>query len=200
MAAKTKKSAKGKKSTAEAATDVDPVEEDELVPVDENDDEDVDLEELDADVEDSGEGKKKSKVPEIEFGVQDLCKYLTEKTGREVKPRELRALIRKMAREDDPRVDREIVPGNRSRYDWPGGLKNPEVKRIIQAVTGGEMEADKQEKLAQLKADKAAKSAAKGSGKAKRKGKKGKKAKPAPEPEEIEDDDLDEVELDEDDD
>lgn len=157
------------------------------------DDEDVELEDLDEDVEEDEAPAKKSKTPEVEFGASDLAKYLSEKTGKTISTRDLRALIRKMAREDDPRVEREITPGNRTRYNWPGGLKNPEVKAIIKAVTGGEMEADKKAKLEELKARKAAKQAAEG-GKAK-KGKKGKKAAPVEEPD---DDDVEEIEIDDD--
>src|SRR5690606_29906837 len=111
-----------------------------------------------ADVEEDAPAK--SSAQEVEFGASDLAKYLSEKTGKNITPRELRALIRKMAREDTPRVDREIKAGNRSRYNWPGGLKNPEVKAIVAAVTGGELEADKQAKLAALKEQKAKKKAA----------------------------------------
>lgn len=136
---------------------------------------DVELEDLEADVE-SDEAPKKKGGEEVEFGASDLAAYLTEKTGKKITPRELRALIRKMAREDTPRVDREIKAGNRSRYNWPGGLKNPEVKAIIKAVTGGELEADKQAKLAELKEKKAKKKAAEAKagkgGKGKGKGKK----------------------------
>jgi hypothetical protein len=168
-----------------------------------NEDEDVEIEDLDTDVEDEDEAKpakKKSSTPEVEFGVSDLCAYLTKKTGKEIKPRELRTLIRKMAREDDPRVDREVIPGNRSRYDWKGGLKNPEVKKIIAAVTKGEMEADKKEKLEQLKADKAKKTAAKKKAADKAPGKKGKgKGKKVADPE-PDDEEIEEIELDEDDD
>lgn len=147
---------------------------------------DVELEDLEESTE--GDGAAKSKAPAVEFGASDLAAHLTELTGKKVTPRDLRALIRKMAREETPRVDREVIAGNRSRYDWPGGLKNPEVKAIIKAVTGGEMEADKQAKLAELKEKKAKKVAAEG-----KKGKKGKgKAAPAPE----EDDDVEEIEVD----
>lgn len=148
--------------------------------------EEPELEDLEADVEESSEGSKGSDA--VEFGASDLAKHLSELTGKTVTPRELRALIRKMAREDKPRVEREIKAGNRSRYDWPGGLENAEVKAIIKAVTGGEMEADKQEKLKKLKEDKAKKKAAEGS-----KGKKGKGKKEA----EVEaDDEVEEVDLD----
>lgn len=149
----------------------------------------VELEDLDTDVEED-EAPAKSKAQEVEFGASDLAKYLTEKTGKNISPRELRALIRKMAREDTPRVEREIKAGNRSRYNWPGGLKNPEVKAIIAAVTGGELEADKQAKLQALKEQKAKKKAAEG-GKAGKKGK-GKKAAPVEEP----DDEVEEIDLD----
>lgn len=161
-------------------------------PVEEIDDE-VELDdEVEADVE-ADEAPKKSKTESVEFGVADLAAYLTEKTGKKITPRDLRTLIRKMAREDEARVDREITPGNRTRYNWPGGLKHPEVKRIITAVTGGEMEADKQAKLEELKARKAEKTAAKAAkgGKGKGKG----KAK-VEEPED--DDEVEAIDLDED--
>ena len=157
--------------------------------------EDVEIEDLDADVE-ATEGEGKSKAQEVEFGASDLAKHLSELTGKTVTPRDLRALIRKMAREETPRVDREIKAGNRTRYNWPGGLKNAEVKAIIKAVTGGEMEADKQAKLAELKEKKAKKKAEEakaGKGKGKGKGGKGKTA-PVEEP----DDDVEEVDLDDD--
>lgn len=152
------------------------------------DEENLELEDLDSDVKEEGDAKK-SKSQEVEFGASDLAKYLSEKTGKKISPRDLRALIRKMAREDKPRVEREITPGNRTRYNWPGGLKHPEVKRIIAAVTGGEMEADKQAKLAELKEKKAKKNAEK----AKAKGKEGKKSK-------AKDEDVEEIEVEDDDD
>lgn len=126
-------------------------------------DEDIDeLEELE---DDSVEEKpaKKGAAQAVTFGVADLAKHLEEETGKKVTTRELRMLIRKMAR--DGRVDREIIPGNRSRYDW-SGLNDPEVKRIIKAFKAGELEADKQEKLAELKKRGEAKRAEKAKAKA----------------------------------
>ena len=126
--------------------------------------EDIELDELDADVaedEAPAKGKSKSKEPEVTFGVRDLAEHLTKVTGKTVTPKDLRTQIRRMAREDKPRVEREIVAGNRSRYDWPDGLKDPEVKAIIAAVTGGELEEGKKAALQKLKDDKAAKKAAK---------------------------------------
>jgi len=153
--------------------------------------EDLELEDLETDAEAEEGDSPKSKAQEVEFGASDLAKYLSEKTGKNISARDLRALIRKMAREDQPRVDREIKAGNRTRYDWPGGLKNPEVKAIIAAVTGGEMEADKQAKLAELKEKKAKKKAAESkAGKTKGKGKKGKAEV------ESDDDEVEEIEVD----
>lgn len=139
-------------------------------------DEEIELDETEADVESDDKPAKSKGQPAVEFGVADLAKYLTDKLDgdKKVTPRDLRTLIRKMAREDEARVDREITPGNRTRYNWPGGLKHPEVKRICEAVLGGEMEADKKAKLEELKAQKAAKTAAKKDakgGKSKGKGK-----------------------------
>ena len=147
--------------------------------------EDVELEELDDDVE---ETSSKGGANAVTFGVADLCAYLEKKTGKKYKTRDIRTLIRKMAREDKPRVNREIIAGNRSRYDWPEGINDPEVKRIIKAVTGGEVEEGKKEALAKLKENKAKKDAKAGG----KKGKKGKAAAPAPEPDD--DDDLEDIE------
>lgn len=152
----------------------------------------VELEELDA-AEEGEETTSKSSKQEVTFGVADLAKHLSEKTGKEISTRDLRTQIRRMAREEKPRVNREVVPGNRSRYDWPDGLKDPEVKAIIKAVTAGELEEGKKAALAKLKEDKAAKKAKEGSSKGK--GKKGKgKAAPA------DDDDVVDVEIEDDED
>lgn len=114
--------------------------------------EDIELDELDDDVEVEDAPTSSN---EVTFGVRDLSDYLSKKTGKTIKPKDLRTLIRKMAREDKPRVNRDVIPGNRSRYDWPLGLKEPEVQRIIKAVVGGELEAGKKEALAALKERKA---------------------------------------------
>jgi hypothetical protein len=143
--------------------------------------EDVELDELDDDVD----ADEAPKANEVTFGVGDICNYLNEKHGTKLKPRDLRTQIRRMAREKNPRVNREITAGNRTRYDWPDGLKDPEVKAIIKAVEAGELEAGKKEALQALKDRKNAQKAA-GNGK-----KKGKKTKAVV----VEDDD----DLDEDD-
>jgi hypothetical protein len=157
--------------------------------------EDAELEELDSD--EVEETPSKSKAAEVTFGVAQLCEYLTKKTGKAIKPKELRTLIRKMAREENARVNREIVAGNKSRYDWPDGLQDPEVKRIVKAVTGGELEEGKKEALAKLKEQKAAKTAEKQKDAAKG-GKKGKKGKAAPAPAAEDDDEIEDLELDDD--
>lgn len=144
------------------------------------------IEELDDDVE----GTTGSGSEEVIFGVADLAKLLSEGRDKPVTTRELRTLIRKMARDGSGRVDREIKAGNRSRYSW-SGPEDPEVVAIIAAFNNGELEADKQEKLAALKERKAAKQAEKKAADEKA-GKKGKKAKAAePEVEEADDEDLD---------
>lgn len=108
--------------------------------------------------------KKTAPAPEVEevasgqqevtFGVADIAKMLSEGRDKPVTTRELRTLIRKMARDGSGRVNREIIPGNRSRYDW-SGPEDPEVVAIVEAFNNGELEADKQEKLAALKERKA---------------------------------------------
>lgn len=115
-------------------------------------DEDVELAELVDDEE--TEAPKSNGQQAVTFGVADLAKHLSKESGKEIKTRDLRTQIRRMAREENARVDREITPGNRTRYDWPKGLKDPEVKAIIAAVKGGEIEAGKKEALDALKARK----------------------------------------------
>jgi hypothetical protein len=157
-------------------------------------DNDEELEELDAD--EVEEAPKKSSAQEVTFGVADLCKYLTKKYDKKVTPRELRTLIRKMARDGKGRVDRVITAGNRTRYDWPDALKDPEVKAIIRAFAAGELEADKQEKLQALKDRKAAQKKDETPAPTKKAAAK-KRAKAAPVEEELEDEDED-LELDDD--
>jgi hypothetical protein len=164
--------------------------EDEVEDEEIEDDEDADeLEELEEDEVEEVAPKSKSSAQTVTFGASDLAKYLTKTTGKKVDARGLRTLIRKMARDGSGRVKRDIVAGNRSRYDW-SGVDDPEVKRIIKAFKAGELDADKKEKLDALKARKASKD------KAAAVTTKKKKAKPAPV---VEDDDDDELELDEDD-
>lgn len=161
-------------------------------PVEDVEEDLEELEELEEADEAPAKGKKKGgSQEEVTFGASDLAKHLSEKSGKTVTARELRTLIRKMAREDNPRVDREVKAGNRARYNW-SGLNDPEVKAIIKAFEGGELEADKKEKLEKLKADKAAKKAA-----GEPTGKKAKKAK-AKKAAKVEDDEDEDLELDDD--
>lgn len=174
--------AAAKKTTSKKATKKD-APEPEALEVDE-----VELEEVEGDeVEETGKKSKGKGAQEtVTFGASDLANHLTQKTGKKVTARELRTLIRKMARDGSARVNREITPGNRTRYDW-SGLEDPEVKAIIAAFEGGELEADKQAKLQELKDRKAAKKAA-----GEKTGKKAKGKKKAAAPVEVEDDeDLD---------
>ena len=98
-------------------------------------------------------------TPEVEtiFGVQDVAELIKVKTGKTVKSRDLRTLLRKMAR--DGRLDREIVAGNRARWEFDGP-SDPRVEAILEAYENGELEADKQEKLEALKKRKADQKAA----------------------------------------
>jgi len=95
---------------------------------------------------------------ETAFGVSDIADLIKVDTGKEVKTRDLRTLLRKMAR--DGRLNREIVAGNRARWEWTGP-EDPEVEAIIEAYKNGELDADKKEKLDALKQRKAEQRAAK---------------------------------------
>jgi hypothetical protein len=161
-----------------------------VVEDDDVDDELEELEDEDDEVEEAPAKKSKKTAAsngadEVSFGAIDLAAYASKKLGREIKTKDLRALLRKMAREDKPRIDREVIPGNKSRYSW-SGPEDPEVKRVLKALSGGEDTAQKKETLDKLKAKKAAEAAAK----QKAAGKKGKSSKKAPVEEDDEDEDF----------
>jgi hypothetical protein len=122
--------------------------------VDELDD-DVELEELSEDLDDTPK-KKAKRADAPEFGIQELCAFLERQTGKAYKPREVRTLIRKMARDGSGRVERDIVPGNRARYSWTG-TKDPQVQAILSAVKEGEIESSRKEALDKLKVQNQAK-------------------------------------------
>lgn len=118
------------------------------------------------------------------WGVRDLIALVKSKTGKEYKPREVRTQLRAMARAGT--INREIIPGNKTRYSW-SGPDDPEVKAFLKAAKGGAIEANKKAALDKLKADKAKKTAA--SDKSTTKATKASKAAP---PADDEDEDEDE--------
>lgn len=190
MAAATRSRAAKKATPAKPAPTPEPEEELEEL----GDEEFEEIEEAPAEA--AATTKKPRANADVTFGVAHLAEHLTQKSGQEVTTRELRTLIRRMAREEKaggPRVNREIVPGNRTRYDWPLGLKDPEVKAIIAAYLGGEAKEAKQEALNALKERNAAVRAEKAKTPAKPAAKKA-TSKKAPEPV-VEEDDSDDEEL-----
>ncbi len=92
------------------------------------------------------------------FGVTQIAEIIQTRTGKVVKNRDLRTLLRKMA--NDGRLEREIIAGNRTPWSW-SGPEDPEVELIVEAFENGELEADKKAKLDALKERKAAERAAK---------------------------------------
>ena len=97
------------------------------------------------------------------FGVAQIADLIKAETGKVVKTRDLRILLRKMAR--DGRLDREIVAGNRARWEF-AGADDPDVEKVLEAYRNGELEADKKEKLDALKKRKADEKARKAAEKA----------------------------------
>lgn len=159
--------AAAKKTATRAKAKPAPEPEVEDLDLDDTEVEDEELEELDeTEVADAAPKKKKSSTSdEVAFGAADLAKLASEGRDKPITARDLRTLLRKMAR--DGRLNREITPGNRTRYSW-SGPNDPEVKAILKALKGGELEQGKQEALAKLKEQKAAKQAAKAKSKAKK--------------------------------
>jgi hypothetical protein len=169
-------------------------------PVIEEDEDELELEELDEDEAEEAPKRTRAKAKPAQeevWGVRNLIELIETKTGKEYNPRQVRTLLRTMARDGKGRIEREIVPGNKTRYAWSGPT-DPEVKRILKAVSGGEIEAAKNAALAKLKEDRAAKIAAEAaaggkkgvSKQSKAVGKRKTKAAPVVE----EDDDLEEFE------
>lgn len=161
-------------------------------PVVEDEDDDLELEELEDDeVEEAPvkKGKAKASGDDVVFGASDLAK-LASTDEKTYDAKTIRTLLRRMAR--DGRLDRKISPDNRSRYSWTGP-NDPEVKKILKAIKGGEIETARNEALQKLKDQKAAQRKAKAEteeGVSKTSGKKAKKAAPPP----VDDDDDDDVE------
>lgn len=143
------------KRTAKKTAPAKPVEEPEVDEVVE----DEEFEEVEEGQETEVEAKKGTGRPQVDFGIRQVCEMLSEKTGKDVTPRELRVLARKLAKDNTGRIDREIVAGNRSQYSW-SGPNDPEVKALVKAFMAGEGEEEKKAKLAALKESSAAKRAA----------------------------------------
>lgn len=116
--------------------------------------EEGEVEEAPAKKKSAGNGR-----PSVKFGIRHVCDILSADLGKEVTPRELRTLARRLAKDASGRIDREIVAGNREMYSW-SGPKDPEVVALIAAYKGGEAEIEKKAKLDALKESRAAKPAA----------------------------------------
>ena len=78
---------------------------------------------------------KAEATEEVTFGVGDVAQLIQERTGTPVKNRDLRTLLRKMA--NDGRLDREIIPGNRTPWSFDGP-EDPQVAAIVEAFEDGE--------------------------------------------------------------
>lgn len=154
--------------------------------------EEEELDEVEVETEETS-----SKSQDVTFGASDLARHLSKGRDKPVSAREIRTLLRKMARDGSGRVNREITPGNRTRYNW-SGLNDPEVKAVIKAFNAGELEADKQEKLNALKERKAAQKAETEKQGGKTAAKKTTK-KAAAKPAQVVEEDDEELELEEDD-
>lgn len=193
-----------RKTTAMKSRPAPEPEEDEVEDELEVEDEDEELTELDEDEESEtptrSKGKKagSSRDDEVTFGAKHLSAHLSKVMGKEITPRDLRVLLRKMARSGQ--LNREITQGTRARYDWPKGLEDPEVKRIVKAVKTGAIEQGKKEALDSLKARKAAGEIGKSKGGASAKTSKTKTKGKAPKPPVDEEEDFEEDFEDEDED
>lgn len=135
--------------------------------------------------------KAKPAAEAPQFGTAWLAEHIEAKTGKAYSPYDIRALLRKLAKNGT--IDREVGV-ERARYSFKGA-KDPVVVELIGMVNSGEIEAAKKASLDKLKEKAAAKAPAK---KAAAPAKRTRaKAKPAPveDDEDVEelDDDFDEL-------
>lgn len=127
-------------------------------------DEDLELEDEDEDEEETPKAKKKGnsakkKAPakaKVEFGTSWLLEYVSEETDRKMTGRNLRVLLRSMAKKGE--LNR-TVGEDRTNYSWTGPT-DPEVKKIIRAIKDGAVDREKKAALEKLKASKQSKKAA----------------------------------------
>ena len=112
---------------------------------------DTDLEELEeTDDEPAKEEKPKRKPPtrpKIDFGSPELASYVTEKTGESYSARDIRMLLRKLAK--DGKLAREVGV-DKQRYEFTGP-NDPTVKLVLRMIQDGTAKALKQEGLQKVK-------------------------------------------------
>lgn len=152
------------------------------------------------DDDDEDEAPAKSKTKGIEaaqaaraakapkFGTTQLAEYVNGELGTEYTPFQLRAILRRMANDEDSSLSR-VVGETRERYSFDGP-EDERVQELLERLRSGEIEKDKKEQLEKLKARNEAK-------KGEKPAKASKKAKKEPEPVEDLDEDDEEDEDDE---
>lgn len=91
------------------------------------------------------------------YGAAWLAEYVNEQTDKTYTAANIRVLLRKLAK--DGTLDREVGE-DRSRYAFTGP-NDPVVKAVLKHVKEGALEKEKAERLADVKAKKAAKAASK---------------------------------------
>lgn len=139
---------RGRKAAAPKAA---PAPEPEADEFEEDLEDDADLEELEErDDEPAKEEKPKRKPPtrpKIDFGSPELASYVTEKTGESYSARDIRMLLRKLAK--DGKLAREVGV-DKQRYEFTGP-NDQTVKLVLRMIQDGTAKALKQEGLQKVK-------------------------------------------------
>lgn len=102
----------------------------------------------------------KAAAPKVQTSGNDsnwLAGVVTKHTGKEVDSRQIRVLLRKLAKTG--KLAREVGV-DRNRYDFPLGVKDPIVVQVVKLVKAGALEQDTTDRLAAARAAKEAKKAA----------------------------------------
>lgn len=125
---------------------------------DDEEEDDLELDDLEEDEPEAPKAKAKAKkaakpkAPKIEFGAREASEYISGETGKNYDPRQLRVLLRKMAK--DGTISRDPETDARSRYSW-SGPDDAEIQVILAAVKDGEIEKASKASLDALKESKA---------------------------------------------
>lgn len=98
------------------------------------------------------------------FGTAQVAEYINGELGTSYTPFQLRAILRRMANDENSALSREVGT-DRARYDFTGP-DDERVQELLERLRKGEIEADKKEQLDKLKARNEAKKGAKAKAKA----------------------------------
>lgn len=133
-------------------------------PIEELDDDDLELtDDDDADDEEAAPAPKakkgkpaKAAAPKREstaLGAAWLATHVNDQLGTEYTPAQIRVILRKLAKDDESPVEREVGT-DRARYAFTGE-NDKSVKAVVRAIKSGALDREKADRIAAARAAKA---------------------------------------------